>query len=172
MKTAVSGLDELVVTAEHIPMVIKKDTLEYNAAAFKVGPNANVEDLLRRLPGVDVEQDGSIRAQGEEVEQVLVDGKEFFGNDPRIATQNLPADAVDKVQVYDKQSDMAEFTGIDDGEESKTINLALREDSKQGYFGNMTGGYGNDVLQSRYEGKASINRFTPTTQLSCGSGGT
>ena len=166
LTTAVSNLDELVVTAEHIPMLIKSDTLEYNAAAFQVRPNANVEELLRRLPGVEVEQDGSIRAQGEQVEQVLVDGKEFFGNDPRIATQNLPADAVDKVQVYDKQSDMAEFTGIDDGEESKTINLALREDSKEGYFGTATGGYGNDVLQSRYQGRASINRFTPGTQMS------
>ena len=166
LNTAVSGLDELVVTAEHIPMAIKSDTLEYNAAAFQVRPNANVEDLLRRLPGVEVEQDGSIRAQGEEVEQVLVEGKEFFGNDPRIASQNLPADAVDKVQVYDKKSDMAEFTGIDDGEESKTINLALKEDSKQGYFGNAMGGYGNDALQGRYQGRASINRFTPGTQMS------
>ena len=166
LSTAVSELDALVITAEYIPMVVKKDTLEYNADAFQMRANANVEDLLRRLPGIQVEQDGSIRAQGEEVEKVLVDGKEFFGNDPRIATQNLPADAVDKVQVYDKQSDMAEFSGIDDGEEAKTINLALKEDSKQGYFGNASGGYGNDELTSRYEGKASVNRFSPTTQTS------
>ncbi|MFK7846663.1 MAG: outer membrane beta-barrel protein [Rhodothermales bacterium] len=166
LKEALTELDALVITADHVPMLIKQDTLEYNAAAFNVRPNANVEDLLRKLPGVEVERDGTIRAQGEEVEKVLVDGKEFFGNDPRIATQNLPADAVDKVQVYDKQSDMAEFTGIEDGEESRTINLALKEDSKQGYFGNVSGGLGDDELTSRYQGKANINRFSPTTQLS------
>ncbi|MBX2818527.1 MAG: outer membrane beta-barrel protein [Rhodothermaceae bacterium] len=166
LKAAVSELDALVITADYIPILINKDTLEYNAGAFNVRPNANVEELLKRLPGVDVERDGTIRAQGEEVEQVLVDGKEFFGNDPRIATQNLPADAVDKVQVYDKKSDMAEFSGVDDGEESKTINLALKEDSKQGYFGNTSGGYGSDNIRGRYEGRLSMNRFSPSTQLS------
>ena len=166
LRTAVNELDDLVITADHIPISINRDTLEYNANAFQMRANASVEDLLKRLPGVDVERDGTIRAQGEEVEQVLVDGKEFFGNDPRIATQNLPADAVDKVQVYDRQSDMAEFSGIDDGEESKTINLALKEDSKKGYFGNASGGYGSDEFTGRYEGKASINRFSPSTQLS------
>ena len=155
-------LDELVVSAEHIPMVVKKDTLEYNAAAFATRPNAVVEGLLRRLPGIEVESDGSIKAQGEDVQKVLVNGKEFFGDDPKIATKNLPASAVDKVQVYDKQSEMAEFTGIDDGEEEKTINLELKEDAKNGYFGNMTGGYGAD---GRYDGQASINRFSPSTQL-------
>jgi len=163
---AVSELNTLVITADHIPMVIKGDTLEYNADAFGVRANANVEELLRRLPGVEVERDGSIKAQGEDVQQVLVDGKEFFGNDPTIATRNLPADAVDRVQVYDKKSDMAEFTGIDDGEESKIINLALKEDSKQGYFGNVSGGYGLDDSNGRYQGKASINRFSASTQLS------
>ena len=166
LNPAVSQLDALVVTDDHIPLVVKQDTIEYNAGAFQVRPNASVEDLLKRLPGVDVGRDGTIRAQGETVEQVLVDGKEFFGNDTRIATQNLPADAVDKVQVYDKQSDMAEFSGIDDGEETRTINLALKEDSKQGYFGNATGGYGNDEHEGRYTGKASVNRFSSTSQLS------
>lgn len=155
-------LDELVVSAEHIPMVVKKDTLEYNANAFATRPNAVVEDLLRRLPGIEVEADGSIKAQGEDVQQVLVDGKEFFGDDPKIATKNLPAAAIDRVQVYDKKSDMAEFTGVDDGEEQKTINLELKEDAKNGYFGNMAGGYSAD---GRYDGQASINRFSPNTQL-------
>lgn len=155
-------LDELVVSAEHIPMVVKKDTLEYNANAFATRPNAVVEDLLRRLPGIEVEADGTIKAQGEDVQQVLVDGKEFFGDDPKIATKNLPANAIETVQVFDKKSDMAEFTGVDDGEEQKTINLELREDAKNGYFGNMSGGYGAD---SRYDGQASINRFSPQTQL-------
>jgi outer membrane receptor protein involved in Fe transport len=162
MEIQTEELDELVVSAEHIPMVVKKDTLEYNAAAFATRPNAVVEDLLRRLPGIEVASDGSIKAQGEDVQKVLVDGKEFFGNDPKIATKNLPADAVAKVQVYDKKSDAAEFTGVDDGQEEKTINLELKEDAKQGYFGNMSGGYSAD---GRYDGQASINRFSGSTQL-------
>lgn len=162
MQIQTEELDELVVSAEHIPMVVKRDTLEYNANAFATRPNAVVEDLLRRLPGIEVEADGSIKAQGEDVQKVLVDGKEFFGDDPKIATKNLPAAAIDRVQVYDKKSDMAEFTGVDDGEEQKTINLELKEDAKNGYFGNMAGGYSAD---GRYDGQASINRFSPNTQL-------
>lgn len=163
LSEAVSGLGELVISAEHIPVVVKRDTLEYNAAAFSVRPNANVEELLKRLPGIEVERDGSIKAQGETVRKVLVDGKEFFGNDPKVATKNLPADAVDKVQVYDKRSDAAEFTGVDDGNAEKTINLALKEDRKQGYFGNVSGGLGQAM---HYEARANVNRFSPTTQLS------
>ena len=156
-------LDELVVGAEHIPIVVKADTLEYNAAAFAVRPNDMVEDLLRRLPGIEVEDDGTIRAQGEEVQKVLVEDKEFFGNDPSIATRNLPANVVEKVQVYDKASDMEEFTGIEDGEDVKTINLDLKEEAERGYFGHLTGGYGSE---ERYDGDVSINRFGPSTQLS------
>ncbi|MBO6575033.1 MAG: TonB-dependent receptor [Rhodothermales bacterium] len=159
---SVGELAELVVSTDRIPMLVKTDTLEYVAAAFGVRPNATVEDLLKRLPGIEVEDDGTIKAQGEDVENVLVDGKEFFGNDPRIATRNLPAEAVDKVQVYDKQSDMAEFTGVDDGNEEKTINLELTEDAKRGAFGNITAGFGDT---ERYDGQANINRFTPTVQL-------
>jgi len=162
MEIQTEELDELVVSAEHIPMVVKRDTLEYNANAFATRPNAVVEDLLRRLPGIEVEADGSIKAQGEDVQKVLVDGKEFFGDDPKIATKNLPAAAIERVQVYDKKSDMAEFTGVDDGEEQKTINLELKEDAKNGYFGNMSGGYS---AEGRYDGQASINRFSPNTQL-------
>lgn len=160
---SVSDLDELVISSEHIPFVVKKDTLEYNARAFGVRPNASVEDLLRRLPGIEVQDDGSIKAQGEDVKNVLVEGKEFFGNDPTIATRNLPAEAVEKVQVYDKLSDMAEFTGVRDGDEEKTINLDLTEEAEQGYFGNMTGGYGDP---ERYDLQASVNRFSPTSQFS------
>ena len=156
-------LDEVLVKAEHIPIRIKNDTIEYNSAAYKTQPHAVVEDLLKKLPGVEVGRDGTIRAQGERVDQVLVDGKEFFGNDPKIATKNLPADAVDKVQVFDKKSEMAEFTGIEDGRESKTINLALKEDKKNGYFGKAEMGYGSE---DRFEGKANINRFGQQSQLS------
>ncbi len=169
-------VDSLVVSVEQVPIVVKRDTLNYNARAFGTRPNATVEDLLRRLPGIEVEADGSIKAQGEDVENVLVEGKEFFGSDPTIATQNLPADAVERVQVYDKQSDMAEFTGIPDGEEERTINLELKEGAKVGYFGRMAGGLGADAGtytaleprgddRARYDGTLSINRFSLTTQL-------
>ena len=156
-------LDELVIGAEHIPIVVKVDTLEYNAAAFATRPNDMVEDLLRRLPGIEVEDDGTIRAQGEEVQKVLVENKEFFGDDPAIATKNLPANVVEKVQVYDKASDMEEFTGIEDGEDVKTINLDLKEEAERGYFGHLTGGYGSE---EHYDGNVSVNRFGPSTQWS------
>ncbi|MEL7534867.1 MAG: TonB-dependent receptor, partial [Bacteroidota bacterium] len=156
-------LGETVIEGERTPIFINGDTLEYNADAFKTQPGDNVEELLRKLPGVEVQRDGTVKAQGEEVQRVLVDGKEFFGDDPQMATKNLPADAIDRVQVFDKASETAEFTGIDDGNEQKTINLKLKEDKKQGAFGKLTGGYGTD---NRYEGKANINRFTNRLQLS------
>jgi len=163
LQAQVNDLDEVVVAGERIPMAIKKDTIIYNANAFKTQPNDNVEELLRQLPGVQVVRDGSIKAQGENITNVLVDGKEFFGNDPKMATKNLPANAVDKVEVFDKKSDMAEFSGIDDGQEERTINLALKEDKKKGYFGNVSGGYGTD---DRFAAKANINLFSPSQQLS------
>ncbi len=156
-------LDIVEIKSEHLPIKLKNDTVEYNAAAFQTRPNADVEALLKKLPGVEVARDGSIKAQGETVQKVLVDGKEFFGNDPKIATKNLPADAVDKVQVFDKKSDIAEFSGIDDGREAKTINLSLKEDKKNGYFGKLSGGYGTN---DRYEGKFNINRFGRKIQAS------
>lgn len=156
-------LDEVIVKEERLPMAIRKDTIEFDAEAFKTQPNAVVEDLLKKLPGVEVGRDGSIRAMGEEVERVMVDGKEFFGKDPKLATQNLPADAIDKVQVFDKKSDRAEFSGIDDGQREKAINLSLKEDKKKGYFGRINAGYGD---QGRYQGKGNLNRFTPAGQLS------
>ncbi|MEQ8473447.1 MAG: TonB-dependent receptor [Marinoscillum sp.] len=163
MKPKDQVLSEVVVGSERIPIMMKKDTLEYDARAFKTAPNASVEDLLKKLPGVEVQRDGTVKAQGENVQRVLVDGKEFFGNDPKMATKNLPADAVDKVQVFDKKSEFAEFSGIDDGNEEKTINLSLKEDKKDGTFGKITGGYGTD---NRFLAKANINRFNNKSQLS------
>ncbi|NNE34400.1 MAG: outer membrane beta-barrel protein [Rhodothermales bacterium] len=159
---SVTELGELVVTDERIPIIVKADTVVYDASAFKVRAYANVEELLKRLPGIEVDRDGTITAQGEEVEQILVDGKEFFGDDPKIATKNLQAEAVEKVEVFDKKSDIAEFTGVDDGEEQKTINLELKDDFRQGYFGSLSGAYGMD---NHYDGSANVNRFSPTTQL-------
>ena len=169
-------LEALVVSVDHVPFVNRRDTLDYNARAFVTRPNATVEELLARLPGIEVDADGTVRAQGEEVRNVLVDGKEFFGSDPTIATRNLPADAIERIQVYDKQSDMAEFTGIADGQEERTINLELREDARRGYFGQAVGGLGGGLEpvavieaqpngRTRYNESLNINRFSPTTQL-------
>jgi 5-hydroxyisourate hydrolase-like protein (transthyretin family) len=156
-------LTEVVVTAEAPPVTLVGDTVQYNAGSFKTQPNANVEDLLKKLPGVKVEKDGTVKAQGETVKKVLVDGKEFFGNDPKMATKNLPADAIDKVQVFDKLSDQAQLTGFDDGNSEKTINLKLKKDKKKGTFGKINGGAGD---QGRFQGRANVNSFKGARQMS------
>ena len=160
------ALEEFVVEADRLPYVVLGDTIEYNPLAFIVRPQDMVEDLLRRLPGINVDRYGTIFAQGKIVEHVLVEGKEFFGNDHTIATRNLPADAVDKVQVYDKISDRSEFTGIPDGQEQKTIDLKLTEEAKRGAFGQTSGGFGGKSWdQGRYFGQLSAFQFAPKTQL-------
>lgn len=156
-------LSEVEVKGERIPMLVKNDTIEYDALAFKARPNEVVEDMLKRMPGMEVESDGTVKAQGEEVRRVTVDGKEFFGRDPKMATQNLPADAVSKVQVFDRKSEQAQFSGIDDGVREKTINLELKEDRKSMAFGNNYAGYGTD---NRFESKLNINRFNKGKQFS------
>ena len=156
-------LGEVVVKNEDPPVTMVGDTVQYNAGSFRVQPNSNVEQLLKKLPGVKVEKDGTVTAQGEKVNRVLVDGKEFFGNDPKIATRNLPADAVDKVQVYDKQSDQAQLTGFDDGNYEKTINLKLKKDKKKGLFGKVMAGAGD---KDRYEGRFNVNSFKGARQMS------
>lgn len=156
-------LEEVVVTGEAPPVTLVGDTVQYNAGSFRTPPNSNVEQLLKKLPGVKVEKDGTVKAQGQEVKRVLVDGKEFFGTDPKIATKNLPADAVDKVQVYDRASDQAQLTGFDDGNSEKTINLKLKKDKKKGWFGKAMAGGGTD---DRFEGRFNVNSFKGARQLS------
>ncbi|HEV8285548.1 MAG TPA: outer membrane beta-barrel protein [Chitinophagaceae bacterium] len=163
MKDRSKVLSEVVITAEAPPVTLVGDTIQYNAGSFKTQPNANVEDLLKKLPGVKVEKDGTVKAQGEKVQKVLVDGKEFFGNDPKIATKNLPADAIDKVQVYDKLSDQAQLTGFDDGNSEKTINLKLKKDKKKGMFGKINAGAGTD---ERYQERFNLNSFKGARQMS------
>jgi len=163
MQPSSQVLKEVQVKAEHLALEIQKDTISYNPEAFQTQPNAVVEDLLKKLPGIEVQSDGSIKAQGEDVQRILVDGKEFFGDDPKMATKNLPAKALKRVKVYDKQSETAEFTGVDDGIREKTIDLQLKDEFKKGLFGTAEAGYGSD---QRYRGKAAINRFTKTNQLS------
>ncbi len=156
-------LKEVLVQEERIPMRLRGDTIEYDALAFRVQPNEVVEELLKRLPGIEVQSDGSIVAQGEEVQRVLVDGREFFGRDPRMATQNLPADAVSKVHVFDERSEQTRFSGIDDGQRERTMNLELKDDRKQGMFGNTSLGYGPD---DRFTGRTNLNRFDAKGQYS------
>ncbi|MEO6136801.1 MAG: TonB-dependent receptor [Ginsengibacter sp.] len=153
-------LAEIIVRQQAIR--IKGDTTEFTADSFYVKPNATVEDLLKELPGIQVDKDGKITAQGQQVQKVLVDGEEFFSDDPTIATRNLRADAIDKVQVFDKKSDQAEFTGIDDGQKTKTINLKLKEDAKKGYFGKLSVG----GLDQYYNAQALINAFKAKRKLS------
>jgi len=156
-------LSEVLIKGTRAAIKIKGDTTEYNAAAFKIQPNAKVEDLLKQLPGIQVDKDGKITAEGQEVKKVLVDGEEFFGDDPTLVTKNIRADMVDKVQVYDKKSDQATFTGIDDGQKTKTINIKLKEDKKNGYFGKAEAGAGSDGY---YEGQLLFNKFTAKQKFS------
>lgn len=137
-------LNTVIIKGKIAAIKIKGDTTEFNAGSFVVKPNARVEDLLQQLPGIQVDKDGKITAQGQTITKVLVDGDEFFGDDPTLVTKNLRADMVDKVQLYDKKSDQATFTGIDDDKTEKTINLKLKEDKKKGYFGKIDAGAGSD----------------------------
>ncbi|RYG05535.1 MAG: hypothetical protein EOO02_03500 [Chitinophagaceae bacterium] len=156
-------LEEVTVTAEAPPVTLIGDTIQYNASSFKTPPNASVEQLLKNMPGMKVEKDGSITSNGKKVNRVMVDGKEFFGTDPKVATKNLPADAVDKVQAYDRLSDAAQLTGIDDGNSERTINLKLKKDKKKGGFGKATAGAATD---GRYEGRLNLNSFKGARQAS------
>lgn len=163
MNQKMTTLNEVTVVQERAPITVKQDTLEFNANSFKTQPNAAVEDLLKKLPGVEVSRDGTIKAQGQTVNKVLVDGKPFFGNDPKMATRNLPADVIDKVQMYDQQSDQSSFSGIDDGNRERTINLTTKRDKRKGYFGrNSLGGGTND----RYQANLNLNRFNNGRQMS------
>lgn len=149
-------LAEVLVKAKAVAVRVKGDTTEFNAGSFEIQPNSRVEDLLKQFPGIQVDKDGKITAQGETVKKVLVDGEEFFGDDPTLVTKNIRADMVDKVQLYDKKSDQATFTGIDDGEKTKTLNIKLKEDKKSGYFGKLEAGGGTDDF---YRGQSMINVF-------------
>jgi len=150
-------LKEVLIKGEVRAIKIKGDTTEFNAKAYVIQPNDKVEDLIKQLPGMQVDKDGKITANGEAVTKVLLDGEEFFGDDPTLVTKNIRADMVDKLQLYDKKSDQATFTGIDDGVKTKTINVILKEDKKKGEFGKATAGVGN---QQYYEAQALYNKFT------------
>lgn len=138
-------LDAAKVTDIGNPIVVKKDTVEYNASSFKTSDNDMLEQLLKKLPGVEVAADGSITANGETIKKITIDGKTFFLDDPQLASKNIPAKIIEKVKVVEKKSDQALFTGIDDGEEETIIDLKLRPGMAEGWFGNIMGGGGHDV---------------------------
>lgn len=169
LKAITKELFEVVIKAARAPLSIKGDTIEYNAASFKVPPGSTVEDLLRKLPGVQVDQNGNIIAQGQQVQKVTVDGKRFFGNDPKMATQNLPADAITKVQIFNDKTEQSKVTGVDDGKKEKTVNLELKEGFKKGGFGKLTAGVGadgNGNAGPRGEIKGNYNKFDDKNQFS------
>ena len=155
-------LGEVLVKGVSVVGEQKGDTTSFNANAFKTQTNAQAEDLIRKMPGITM-QGGQIQAQGEQVQKILVDGREFFGSDPNIALRNLPADAIDRVEVLDQRSDQSRLTGFDDGSYTKTINIILRSDRKNGSFGRTYAGYGND---DRYAAGGSVNFFKGDQRIS------
>ncbi len=161
--TDLLNASNVTVTARRPPVTINNDTVDFNTENFKTQPNAVVEDLLKKLPGVTVDKDGTVKVNGQKVNRILVNGKEFFTGDPKMATKNLDADAVDKVQVFDKKSDRAEFTGMEDGQSEKTINLKLKKDRDNSTFGRVTAGAGTD---KRFDAQANLNNFKGDRQLS------
>ena len=173
MAEDVQALEASKVSAVGNPILIKKDTIEYNASSFKTSDNDMLEQLLKKLPGVEVGTDGSITANGETIKKITIDGKTFFLDDPQLASKNIPAKIIDKIKVVEKKSDQAMFTGIDDGDEETVIDLKLRPGMAQGWFGNVMGGGGHDVPGPgsdmndwRYQGAAMIGRFTDKSQIS------
>jgi hypothetical protein len=156
-------LSEVIIKSRPVAIKIKGDTTEYNARAYVIQPNSKVEDLLKQLPGIQVDKDGKITAQGQSVDKILVDGEEFFGDDPTLVTRNIRGDMVDKVQIYNKKSDQAALTGIDDEKKNKTINIQLKADKKNGYFGKLEAGVGTDSYEN---GEALYNYFKSKQKIS------
>jgi len=159
----VNTMSTVTVTARRPPVVINGDSVEFNSENFKTAPNAVVEDLLKKMPGMEVDKSGGITVNGKTVTKVFVNGKEFFSGDPKMATKNLPADAVDKIQVYDRKSDQAMFTGIDDGSEETAINLKLKKDRNKSTFGKLNGGAGTPNV---FDAQGNVNVINNDEQFS------
>ena len=172
MKPDTELLDAATVSAAGNPIIIKKDTIEYNASSFKTTDNDVLEDLLKKLPGVEVSEDGTITANGETITKITIDGKTFFLDDPQLASKNIPAKIVNKLKVIEKKSDQAAFTGIDDGETETVIDLSVKPGMMKGFFGNVMAGGGHDVPSTdvkgdwRYQGAGFVGKFTDKTQIS------
>jgi Outer membrane protein beta-barrel family/Carboxypeptidase regulatory-like domain len=167
LKDNTALLKEIEITAKATPVIVRNDTTYYNSSSFQTRPNAAVLDLLKKLPGIEVKSDGTIIAQGKKVQNILVDGKIFFGEDTSTPTKVLPADAIQTVEVYDESSQKADFTGITDPDKEKTINLVLKEDRKKGWFGESSAGAGgSSTADKRYDLSVNMNRFAPDRQRS------
>ena len=156
-------LYEVVVKAAKAPLMMRGDTLEYDASKFKVPPGATLEDLLRKLPGMQIDADGNIVAQGQQVQKVTVDGRRFFGGNTKMATQNLNAESISKLQLYDDKSEQSKLTGVEDGIKEKTLNVELKEEAKKGGFGKISAAGGTD---GRWSSNASYNKFDKVNQFS------
>jgi Outer membrane protein beta-barrel family/CarboxypepD_reg-like domain len=157
------NLETVTIISKAPPVVIKDDTTQYSASQYKVNPDATIEDLIKKMPGVTVARDGTITAQGETVKKVTIDGKDFFGDDATAALKNLPADVVDKIQVFDRLSDQARLTGFDDGNSTKAINIVTKAGIKNGQLGRLFAGYGTD---DRYNIGGNSSFFKNNRRLS------
>ena len=170
MNEDITMLNEVVVTAVGNQVVVKKDTVEYTATLFKTTDNDMLEDLLKKFPGMEVDSDGGITYQGETITKIMIDGKEFFLDDPSLASKNIPAKIINKVKVVNKKSDQAEFTGIDDGEEEKVLDLSVKPGLLESWFGNVAAGGGHDLQTdehaARYQASGMVGRFTEDNQIS------
>lgn len=156
-------LDDVVVSAKATEVIVRGDTIEYNAESFKAPEGSALEELIKRLPGAEINESGQITINGKTISGIMVDGKRFFESDPKVAVKNLPAELIEKVQVLDRQSDAARMTGFADGEEETILNLTIKPGRKQGLFGTAYLGAGTE---DRYEGNAIVNRFTDGKQWS------
>ncbi|MFC4097385.1 outer membrane beta-barrel protein [Euzebyella saccharophila] len=163
MEPQAQELKGVNVVGERVPIQVKKDTLEFNADSFKTRPDANVEDVLKKLPGVDVDSDGKITVNGKEVNKVLVNGQVFFSNDPKVATKSLPKEVIDKIQITDSKTKTQEFTGEEGDGETKTINLTIKKDKNKGILGRAAAGYGTN---ERYQLNGLVNYFNDTERMS------
>lgn len=171
LKENVKLLNELEVKGTAAQLVVKGDTVEYNAAAFKTQENAAVEELLKKLPGVEISADGKITVNGEDIKKIRVDGKKFFEGDIEQATKNLPADMIEKIQVLEQKSDMALLTGFEDGDTERIINLTTKPNRRKGVFGNMGLGAGLDINNDfRYDGSLSMNIMRGESQTNINAG--
>src|SRR5678816_4453177 len=141
---SIKQLGEVVVVSKIPPVQQKGDTVEYNASHFKVNPDATAEDMVKKLPGVTVDRQGTVTAQGEQVRKVTIDGRDFFGDDATAALRNLPAEIIGKIQVFDRLSDQAQFTGFDDGSTLKALNIVTKANMRNGQFARIYAGYGTD----------------------------
>ena len=160
-------LSEAVVIGHVSDVIVKQDTIEYNAGSYGVPPGSMTEDLLKRLPGVEVDAEGKVKSEGKEIKKILVDGKEFFGEDAKMTMKNLPTDIINKIQVVDRKSELSRLTGIDDGDDEKIINITIKQGMKNGWFGNAVVGGGTKIDgENRYEASTMINRFKDENRVS------